>query len=160
MLDMKSFWSVLAFLFLSAVTSGYALDQTKQQVIDAFQAPFGIYLNALHELSNALDSAASERDVVKATDRFCDDANHFVDEFNATKDRYQGTPELKSLESDPEAKQAVSGFMTDLKAKIEGAKPTFDSLVQHITKFQNSPEIRRVRDRVAATVRRIQLINL
>jgi hypothetical protein len=157
---MKLFWSVLAFVFLNAVQPGYALDQNKQHIIDGFQAPFSIYLNALHELSGALDAANSERDVVKATDRFCDEANHFVDEFNATKDRYQGTPELKSLESDPEAKQAVSNFMTDLKAKIEEAKPTFDNLIQHITKFQGSPEIRRVRDRVSATVQRIQLISL
>ena len=157
---MKFFWSVLVFFFLSALHPGYALDQSKQQIIDAFQAPFSIYLNALHELSTALNSANSERDVVKATDRFCDDANHFVDEFNATKDRFQGTPELTSLESDPEAKQAVENFMTDLKAKIEDAKPTFENLIQHITKFQGSPEIRRVRDRVSATVQRIQLINL
>ena len=80
---MKFFWSVLVFFFLSASHPGYALDQSKQQIIDAFQAPFSIYLNALHELSNALNSANSERDVVKATDHFCDDANHFVDEFNA-----------------------------------------------------------------------------
>ncbi|MBV9490094.1 MAG: hypothetical protein JO069_10280 [Verrucomicrobia bacterium] len=147
-------WSLLP------VASALALDEAEQQVIDAFRSKFDLYILALQDLKTALNGARSEADVVRATDRFCDMANRFVDEFNATREYYQDTPELKSLNTDPEAKKVVEDFMNKLQKRIEEAQPTFDNLLRQLTRYQRtSAEIRRVRDRVAATCGRIQLIS-
>ncbi|MBV9998801.1 MAG: hypothetical protein JO015_06765 [Verrucomicrobia bacterium] len=151
---------VCALVLLLSASLAQALDQSRQQVIDAFRAKFDIYISALQELQAALSTARSEADVVKAADRFCDDANRFVDEFNATREYYQDTEQLKSLTADPEARRAVEDFVNGVQKHIEDAQGTFDNLIRQITKYQqNSSSIRRVRDRVAATCRRVQLIN-
>lgn len=159
---MKQFRSgvVCALILLLPASVAQALDQSRQQVLDAFRAKFDIYIGALQELQAALSAAKSEADVVKAADRFCDTANHFVDEFNATREYYRDSEQLKSLATDPEASKAVEDFVNDVQKRIEDAQPTFDNLIRQITKYQkNSASIRRVRDRVAATCRRVQLIN-
>ncbi len=149
-----------AACLLALAFSAQALEPSKQQVIDAYRSKFDMYVNALQDLGTALSGAKSDADVVKATDRFCDTANRFVDEFNATQDRYRGTEELKSLDNDPEAKKAVDELMSGLRKRIDEAKPTFDNLFQQFSKYGKSPEVRRVRDRASATFQRIQLITL
>lgn len=151
---------VCALILLLPASVAQALDQSRQQVIDAFRAKFDIYIGALQELQAALSVARSETDVVRAADRFCDTANRFVDEFNATREYYRDTEQLKSLTVDPEARKVVEDFVNEVQKHIEDAQPTFDNLLRQITKYQqNSPSIQRVRDRVAATCRRVQLIN-
>jgi hypothetical protein len=150
----------LLLVLLLPVSVASALDQSRQQVIDAFRAKFDIYLAALQELQAALSAAKSEADVVRAADRFCDMANRFVDEFNATREYYRETEQFKSLTSDPEARSVVEEFVNGVQKRIEDAQPTFDNLIRQITRYQKtSASIRRVRDRVAATCRRIQLVN-
>jgi hypothetical protein len=151
---------VCALMLFLPASLAQALDQSRQQVIDAFRAKFDMYIGALHELQAALNAARSEADVVRAADRFCDSANRFVDEFNAIREYYRNTEQLKSLTTDPEARQAVEDFVNGVQKHIEDAQPTFDNLVRQITKYQNnSASVQRVRDRVAATCRRVQLIN-
>ena len=153
--------TVCALILMLPAGAAPALDQARQQVIDAFRAKFDLYIGALRDLQAALSAARSESDVVRATDRFCDMANRFVDEFNATREYYRETDQFRSLVSDPEARKVVEEFVNGVQKHIEDAQPTFDNLIRQITKYQNnSASIRRVRDRVAATCRRIQLINL
>jgi hypothetical protein len=159
---MKLFRSgmVCALILLLPASAAPTLDQSRQQVIDAFRAKFDIYIGALQDLQTALSAARSEADVIRAADRFCDTANRFVDEFNATREYYRDTEQFKSLTSDPEARKVVEELVNGVQKRIEDAQPTFDNLIRQITKYQNnSASIRRVRDRVAATCRRIQLIN-
>jgi lysyl-tRNA synthetase class I len=159
---MKWFRSGVVCALILCLPAGLAqaLDQSRQQVIDAFRAKFDIYIGALQELQAALSTARSETDVVRAADRFCDSANRFVDEFNATREYYRDTEQLKSLTTDPEARKAVEDFVNGVQKHIEDAQPTFDNLIRQITKYQkNSTSIQRVRDRVAATCQRVQLIN-
>jgi hypothetical protein len=150
---------VYALFLLLPASSALCLDQSEQQVIDAFRSKFDLYIGALQTLQTALSAAKSEADVVRATDHFCDMANRFVDEFNATREYYRQTDAFKSLTSDPEARKVVQDFVNDVQKHIEEAQPTFDNLLRQITRYQNSAPVRRVRDRVAATCRRIQLVN-
>ncbi|MBV8898708.1 MAG: hypothetical protein JOY92_01165, partial [Verrucomicrobia bacterium] len=106
---------VCALILLLPASVAQALDQSRQQVIDAFRAKFDIYIGALQELQAALSVARSEADVVRAADRFCDVANRFVDEFNATREYYRDTEQLKSLTSDPEARKVVEDFVNDVQ---------------------------------------------
>jgi len=61
---------------------GYALDADQKAVLDAYKKPWDIYVNAMQALENSIKSANNDGDVVKAADKFCDEANRFVDEYN------------------------------------------------------------------------------
>jgi hypothetical protein len=139
---------------------GYALDADQKAVLDAYKKPWDIYLTAMQNLAQAMKTANSDQDVVKAADKFCDEANRFVDEYNDVRERYQGSEILKSMDNDAEAKKNIQDFMNDLKKKIESSKPTFDTLKQDLIKFASSPEIKRVQNRLASTMNRIQLVEL
>jgi hypothetical protein len=139
---------------------GYALDPDQKAALDAYKKPWDIYLTAMQNLAQAMKTANSDQDVVKAADKFCDEANRFVDEYNDVRDRYQGSEILKSMDNDAEAKKNIQDFMNDLKKKIESSKPTFDTLKQDLIKFASSPEIKRVQNRLASTMNRIQLVEM
>ena len=152
----------VAPFLLASMTSApaMALNADQQALIDAYKAPFNIYLTALRNLGASLQAAKSDADVVKAGDKFCDDANEFVDEFNDIKDRYLGTDVLKSMDSEPDAKKMIDDFMQDLRKKMDEAKPIFDALTASLDKYPGSAQVRRVRDRIAATFQRIQLLQM
>ncbi|MGA8658883.1 MAG: hypothetical protein WB586_22350 [Chthoniobacterales bacterium] len=152
---------VAAFLLDSLPSlPAMALNTDQEALLDAYQAPFSIYLAALQKLGTSLQSAKTDSDVVQAGDKFCDDANEFVDEFNEIRDRYLGTAVLKSMDSEPDAKKRVEDFMEDLRKKMDDAKPIFDTLARSLDKYPGSTEVRRVRDRIAATFQRIQLLQM
>ena len=153
-------FAVFAGLALVAARPGYALDSEQKAVLDAYKKPWDIYLSAMQSLENAIKAADKDDDVVKAADKFCDDANRFVDEYNDVREKYQGSDVLKSMDNDAEAKKNIQDFMTDLKKKIEAAKPTFETLKSDLTKYASSPEIKRVQNRLASTMNRIQLVEL
>ena len=134
------------------------LDPEKQALIDRYKQPFTIYLEAIKDLGSALDNPTSDAEFIKAADKFCDQANKFVDEFNENKDRFAESEVAKSMDSDPDSKKVMDDYMDSLKEKLEDAKPVFDHLISALNKHHDSPEINRVRDRVAATFQRIQLI--
>jgi hypothetical protein len=48
--------------------------------------------------------------------------------------------------------------MESLKSKLEDARPIFENLINALNRHSESREINRVRDRVAATFQRIQLL--
>ncbi|HXM03020.1 MAG TPA: hypothetical protein VN939_10485 [Chthoniobacterales bacterium] len=139
---------------------GYALDADQKAALDAYKKPWDIYLSAMQDLANGIKNAGSDGDVVKAADKFCDDANRFVDEYNEVREKYQGSDVLKSMDNDAEAKKYIQDFMTDLKKKIEGSKPTFDTLKSDLSKYASSPEIKRVQNRLSSTMNRIQLVEM
>jgi ABC-type transporter Mla subunit MlaD len=145
-----------ALLVLSL--SSFALDPEKQAVIDRYKEPFSVYLTAINDLGSALDTVTTESDLIKAADKFCDQANKFVDEFNANKDQFADSQVVKSMDDDPDSKKAMEDYMESLKSKIEDARPIFDHLISSLNRNTNSREINRVRDRVAATFQRIQLL--
>jgi lysyl-tRNA synthetase class I len=149
-----SLGSTLCFLSLAA----YALDPEKQAVIDRYKEPFALYLSAINDLGAALETETSEPDLIKAADKFCDQANKFVDEFNANKDEFADSQVVKSMNADPDSKKAMEDYMESLKSKLEDARPIFDSLISSLNRHTESREINRVRDRVAATFQRIQLL--
>ena len=153
-------FAVVAGLVLLVTRPGYALDADQKAVLDAYKKPWDIYLSAMQNLENAIKSANDDGDVVKAADKFCDDANRFVDEYNDVRERYQGSDLLKSMDNDADAKKNIQDFMADLRKKIEAAKPTFDTLKSDLTKYANSPEIKRVQNRLSSTMNRIQLVEL
>jgi hypothetical protein len=153
-------FAVFAGLVLGVTRPGYALDADQKAVLDAYKKPWDIYLSAMQNLDSAIKAANKDEDVVKAADKFCDDANRFVDEYNDVRERYQGSDVLKSMDNDAEAKKNIQDFMTDLKKKIEAAKSTFDALKTNLTKYSSSPEIKRVQNRLASTMNRIQLVEL
>jgi lysyl-tRNA synthetase class I len=138
----------------------YALDADQKAVLDAYKKPWDIYLTAMQDLAAAMKAAQRDQDVVKAADKFCDEANRFVDDYNDVRERYQGSEILKSMDNDAEAKKNIQDFMNDLKKKIEASKPTFDTLKQDLIKFASSPEIKRVQNRLASTMNRIQLVEM
>ncbi|HSZ26748.1 MAG TPA: hypothetical protein VK768_01055 [Chthoniobacterales bacterium] len=136
----------------------FALDPEKQAVIDRYKEPFSVYLTAINDLGSALDTVTTESDLIKAADKFCDQANKFVDEFNANKDQFADSQVVKSMDADPDSKKAMEDYMESLKSKLEDARPIFDHLISSLNRHTNSREINRVRDRVAATFQRIQLL--
>ncbi len=138
--------------------STFALDPEKQAAIDRYKEPFTIYLAAIDELGTALGSAKTDADVIKAADKFCDEANKFVDDFNANKELFENSPVVKSMDDDADAKKAMEDYLESLKAKLEDARPVFDHLIKALNRDTNSTEFNRVRDRVAATFQRLQLI--
>ncbi len=153
-------FAVVAGLVLVVTRPGYALDADQKAVLDAYKKPWDVYLSAMQNLENAIKAANNDGDVVKAADKFCDDANRFVDEYNDVRERYQGSDVLKSMDNDAEAKKNIQDFMTDLRKKIEASKPTFDALKSDLTKYASSPEIKRVQNRLSSTMNRIQLVEL
>ena len=138
--------------------SGFAIDPEKQAVIDTYEQPFTLYLAAIKDLGAALEHSTTGADFIKAADNFCDQANKFVDEFNANKERFTNSALVRSMDDDPEAKKAVQDYMDNLKQKLQEAQPTFDSLIKNIEKYKNSSQIDRVRNRISATFQRIQLL--
>jgi hypothetical protein len=153
-------FAVVAGLVLVVTRPGYALDADQKAVLDAYKKPWEIYLSAMQNLENAIKAANNDDDVVKAADKFCDDANRFVDEYNDVRERFQGSGILKGMDNDADAKKNIQDFMTDLRKKIEAAKPTFDTLKSDLTKYASSPEIKRVQNRLSSTMNRIQLVEL
>lgn len=139
---------------------GYALDADQKAVLDAYKKPWDIYVNAMQALENSIKNANNDGDVVKAADKFCDDANRFVDEYNEVREKYQGSDLMKSMDNDAEAKKNIEDFMTDLRKKIQDSKGTFDALKSDLTKYSSSPEIKRVQNRLASTMNRIQLVEM
>ncbi|MBV8417464.1 MAG: hypothetical protein JO251_19865 [Verrucomicrobia bacterium] len=135
-----------------------ALDPDKQAVIDRYKQPFTIYLEAIKDLGSALDTVTSDSDFIRAADKFCDQANKFVDAFNENKDQFAESDVVKSMDSDPDSKKVMDDYLESLKEKLEDAKPIFDHLISALNRRHDSPEINRIRDRVAATFQRIQLI--
>ena len=115
-------------------------------------------LTAINELGSALDTLTTESDLIKAADKFCDQANKFVDEFNANKDQFAESQIVKSMGDDPDSKKAMEDYMESLKSKLEDARPIFENLISSLSRHSDSREINRVRDRVAATFQRIQLL--
>ena len=148
----------LGLMLLVLRLSALALDPEKQAVIDRYKQPFTIYLEAIKELGSALDNPTSDSDFIKAADKFCDQANKFVDEFNQNKDQFAESEVVKSMDSDPDSKKVMEDYLESLREKLEDAKPIFDHLISALNRRRDSPEINRVRDRVAATFQRIQLI--
>jgi lysyl-tRNA synthetase class I len=100
----------------------------------------------------------TDSDLIKAADKFCDQANKFVDEFNANKEQFADSQVVKSMDADPDSKKAMEDYMESLKSKLEDARPIFDHLITALNRNTDSREINRVRDRVAATFQRIQLL--
>jgi len=149
-------WVGSALLVLKL--SAFALDPEKQAVIDRYKEPFAVYLSAINDLGSALDTVTSESELIKAADRFCDQANKFVDEFNANKEQIADSPVVKSMDDDPDSKKAMEDYMESLKSKLEDARPIFENLISSLSRHSDSREINRVRDRVAATFQRIQLL--
>jgi hypothetical protein len=138
--------------------SSLALDPEKQAAIDRYKQPFALYLSAINELGTALEAVKTESDLVKAADKFCDQANKFVDQFNENKDLFENSPVVKSMDTDPDAKKAMEDYLDSLRSKLEDARPIFDHLISSLNRQSNSTEVNRVRDRVAATFQRLQLI--
>jgi ABC-type transporter Mla subunit MlaD len=147
---------VSALLVLNLAAS--ALDPEKQAIIDRYKEPFAVYLTAINDLGSALGTATTDSDLIKAADKFCDQANKFVDEFNANKDQFADSQVVKSMDGDPDSKKAMEDYMESLKSKLEDARPIFDQLITSLNRHTESREINRVRDRVAATFQRIQLL--
>jgi len=138
--------------------SAFALDSEKQAVLDSYEQPFTVYLAAIKALGTALENAKSGAEFVRAADNFCDQANKFVDEFNANKERYADSAVVRSMDDDPDSKKAMNDYLVSLKEKLEDAKPIFDKLVSSLNKYPKSAELDRVRDRVGATFQRLQLL--
>lgn len=149
-----SLGSALLVLNLGA----FAIDPEKQAVIDRYKEPFAVYLSAINDLGSALDSLTTETDLIKAADKFCDQANKFVDEFNANKDQFADSQVVKSMDDDPDSKKAMEDYMDSLRSKLEDARPIFEQLISSLSRHSDSREINRVRDRVSATLQRIQLL--
>lgn len=160
MQSLRKFILSAGLVLLLLARPGYALDADQKAVLDAYKKPWDIYINAMQALENSIKSANNDGDVVKAADKFCDDANRFVDEYNAVREKYQGSDLMKSMDNDAEAKKNIEDFMTDLRKKIQDSKGTFDALKSDLTKYSRSPEIKRVQNRLASTMNRIQLVEL
>ena len=62
------------------------------------------------------------------------------------------------MEADADSKKALEDYMDSLKSKLEDARPIFDNLISSLSRHSDSREFNRVRDRVAATFQRIQLL--
>src|ERR1700745_3848404 len=103
---------------------GYALDADQKAVLDAYKKPWDIYVNAMQALENSIKSANSDADVVKAADKFCDEANRFVDEYNEVREKYQGSDFMKRRTNDADAKKDIEDFRTDVRKRIKASTLT------------------------------------
>ena len=137
-----------------------AFDADQKVVLEAYQKPWTTYFAAIKALGETLDSARGDRDIVRAADKFCDEANAFVEEFNEVRDRYLGSDILKAMDNDADAKKAFQDFVTDVKKRLDDAKPIFDKLNRQLTVYSTSADIKRVRDRLSAISGRLQLLTL
>jgi hypothetical protein len=152
-------YTCVLLVALGAWTAG-AFDADQKAVLDAYQKPWTAYFAAIQTLGTTLDSAKGDQDIVKAADKFCDDANAFVEEFNEVRDRYLGSDILKAMDNDGDAKKAFQDFVANVKKKLDDAKPIFDKLNRQLTVYSASADIKRVRDRLAAVSNRLQLLTL
>jgi hypothetical protein len=137
-----------------------AFDADQKAVLDAYQKPWTAYFAAIEALGKTLEAAKGDQDIVKAADKFCDQANAFVEEFNEVRERYLGTDILKAMDSDADAKKAFQDFVANVKKKLDDAKPIFEKLNRQLTVYSTSADIKRVRDRLAAVSNRLQLLTL
>jgi division protein CdvB (Snf7/Vps24/ESCRT-III family) len=64
------------------------------------------------------------------------------------------------MDTDADAKKAFQDFVTDVKKKLDDAKPIFEKLNRQLTVYSTSADIKRVRDRLAAVSNRLQLLTL
>ena len=150
-----SLGSALLVLKLSA----FALDPEKQAVIDRYKAAVCSSISPRSTISDQRSvRLTTESELIKAADKFCDQANKFVDEFNANKEQFADSQVVKSMDDDPDSKKAMEDYMESLKSKLEDARPIFENLISSLNRHSDSREINRVRDRVAATFQRIQLL--
>jgi hypothetical protein len=138
--------------------SAFALDPEKQAILDSYEQPFTLYLAAIKDLGAALENVKSGAEFIRAADNFCDQANKFVDQFNANKERFADSAVVKSMDDDPDSQKAKDDYLGSLKEKLEDAKPILDKLASSLNKYPKSAELDRVRDRVAATFQRLQLL--
>jgi hypothetical protein len=149
---------LLAVLTLFVIrTSALALQPEQQAIIDKYKEPFTYYIAAVQELGSALELVKTDTDLVKASDKFCDEANKFVDDFNTNRERFSGSDIVKSMDNDPDAKKILQDYMESLKQTFTSAQETLNKLITDLNKFK-SPEIDRVRNRLAATFQRIQIL--
>ena len=146
---------VLALLLIEK--SAVALQPDQQAIIDKYKEPFTYYIAAVRELGAALDQIKTDTELVKASDKFCDQANKFVDDFNENRERFAGSDIVKSMDNDPEAKKVLQDYMESLKQTFTSAQDTLNKLISDLNKYK-SPEIDRVRNRLAATFQRIQIL--
>jgi len=154
-----STYSCTFLLFLGAWTAR-GFDAEQKAVLEAYQKPWAAYFTAIQTLATTLEAAKGDKDIVKAADTFCDEANTFIEEFGVVRDRYVGSPILKAMDTDADAKKAFQDFVSDVKKKLENAKPVFDKLNRKLTVYNTAPDIKRVRDRLAAISGRLQLLTL
>jgi hypothetical protein len=153
-----SAYSCTFLLFLALTAKGF--DAEQKAVLEAYQKPWAGYFTAIQTLGATLDAAKGDKDIVKAADTFCDEANTFIEEFGVVRDKYVGSPILKAMDNDADAKKAFQDFVSDVKKKLENAKPVFDKLNRKLTVYNTAPDIKRVRDRLAAISGRLQLLTL
>jgi hypothetical protein len=149
-----------ALIVVLGAWTARAFDADQKAVLDAYQKPWTAYFSAIETLGTTLDSAKGDQDIVKAADKFCDEANAFVEEFNEVRDRYLGSDILKAMDNDADAKKAFQDFVTNVKQKLDDAKPIFEKLNRQLTVYSTSADIKRVRDRLAAVSNRLQLLTL
>jgi division protein CdvB (Snf7/Vps24/ESCRT-III family) len=64
------------------------------------------------------------------------------------------------MDNDADAKKAFQDFVTNVKQKLDDAKPIFEKLNRQLTVYSTSADIKRVRDRLAAVSNRLQLLTL
>ena len=138
--------------------SAFALDPEKEAFLASYGEPFTLYLSAVNDLEAALESVKTGAEFVKAADKFCDKANKFIDDFNANKERFADSAIVKSMDDDPDAKQASIDYLQSLNKKLVEAKPILDKLWSNLNKYSKSTEIDRIRNRLDATVQRLQLL--
>jgi lysyl-tRNA synthetase class I len=148
---------VIGLVFVLVQLSAFALQPEQQAIIDKYKEPFAYYLAAVQELGAALDKINSDSDLVKVSDKFCDEANKFVDDFNANREWFAGSDVVKSMDNDPDAKKVLQDYMESLKDKFTSAQDTLNKLVAELNKYKSS-EVDRVRNRLAATFQRIQIL--
>jgi hypothetical protein len=139
---------------------GVALDAEKQAIIDRYKQPFTIYFAAIEQLDKALGAADSEGEFVRAADKFCEEVNRFVDQFNSNSEAFQAAGADKVLNDDPDSKKALTDFVEELKKKLADVQPTFQALQMGFKKYGNSEEMSRVRNRTVATLNRVQLLTM
>jgi hypothetical protein len=149
-----------ALIVVLGAWTARAFDADQKAVLDAYQKPWTAYFSAIETLGSTLDSAKGDQDIVKAADKFCDEANAFVEEFNEIRERYLGSDILKAMDNDADAKKAFQDFVTNVKKKLDDAKPIFEKLNRQLTVYSTSADIKRVRDRLAAVSNRLQLLTL
>jgi hypothetical protein len=149
-----------ALLLVLCPWTASAFDADQKAVLEAYQKPWNAYFTAIQTLGTTIDSAKGDQDIVKAADKFCDDATSFVEEFNDVRSRYVGSDILKAMDNDEEAKKAFQEFVTGVKKKLDDDKPIFDKLNRQLTVYSSSANIKRVRDRLAAISNRLQLLTM